>query len=136
MMKVGLLGGSFDPIHNGHVEMAKEAYRQLGLDEVWFIPTADTPLKQRKLTCYEDRVEMIIRAIAPYRHFYVSRIEEHTDGKNYTIDTIRKLNKMYPDYTFYFEGITSNEVGFFFVLDGNYLDIRKVGYFPNVGTAK
>ena len=101
-MKIGLLGGSFDPIHDGHVLMAKEAYRQLGLDEVWFIPTADTPLKDRKLTCYEDRVEMIYRAIQPYRHFKVSRIEECMDGKNYTINTIRKLNEMHPNYTFYF----------------------------------
>ena len=62
-MRIGLLGGSFDPIHNGHVEMAKAAYSQLQLDEVWFIPTADTPLKDRKLSAYEDRVEMIARAI-------------------------------------------------------------------------
>lgn len=101
-MRIGLLGGSFDPIHNGHVEMAKAAYSQLQLDEVWFIPTADTPLKDRKLSAYEDRVEMIARAIKPYRNFYISRIEENRDGKNYTVDTIAILKKMYPMHTFYF----------------------------------
>jgi hypothetical protein len=56
------------------------------------------------------------------------------------LDLLAKVTKedgtVIPDYTFFFEGITSNEVGFFFVLDGNYLDIRKVGYFPYVGSAK
>lgn len=101
-MRIGLLGGSFDPVHNGHVEMAKQAYRQLDLDEVWFIPAANTPLKSRILTCYEDRIEMLYRALKPYRNFYISRIEEDGDGKNYTIDTVRKLNKMYPEHEFYF----------------------------------
>ena len=101
-MKIGLLGGSFDPVHEGHVQMAKEAYRQLNLKEVWFIPTSSTPLKSRNLSAYEDRVEMLERAISCYRHFRICRIEENTNGKNYTIDTVRKLKQMYPMHTFYF----------------------------------
>lgn len=101
-MKIGLLGGSFDPIHNTHVQMAKYAKKQLGLDEVWFVVANDTPLKNRKLTSFYDRCQMVEMAIAAYRHFKVCTIEVESSGKSYTIDTVRKLKKRYPYHQFYF----------------------------------
>lgn len=101
-MKIGLLGGSFDPIHNGHVEMAKHAYRQLQLDEVWFVVAFDTPLKDRKLCDFEHRCAMVEYAVKKYPKFKVNRMESQMDGKSYTIDTVKRLRTLYPDHTFYF----------------------------------
>lgn len=101
-MKVAILGGSFDPVHDGHLQMAKKAYRQLQLDEVWFMPASDAPLKERTLTAYNHRIKMIEKTIEPYKHFKICRIEEHRSGKNYTIDTIRILKNQFPQHIFYF----------------------------------
>ncbi|NBK97786.1 MAG: nicotinate (nicotinamide) nucleotide adenylyltransferase [Erysipelotrichia bacterium] len=101
-MRVGLLGGSFDPIHNAHIQMAKYARKQLCLDKVYFVVAKDTPLKQRKLTSFYDRVLMVKQAIQAYRHFKVCTIEADSEGKSYTIDTVRTLQKKYPNDEFYF----------------------------------
>lgn len=60
--KIAVLGGSFDPIHKGHLQIAKQAVA-MGMDEVWFMPTYDTPLKDRNLTHSTHRLEMIKRAL-------------------------------------------------------------------------
>lgn len=101
-MKIGLLGGSFDPIHNAHVQMAKYARQQLGLDEVWFVVAKDTPLKERKLAPFMDRCRMVEIAIAAYRHFRICDIEAEIEGKSYTINTVLLLKEKYPDAQFYF----------------------------------
>lgn len=101
-MRIGLLGGTFDPIHNAHVAMAKYAKKQLGLDEVWFLVAKDTPLKDRKISRFEDRCNMVALAIAAYEHFKVCAIEALFTGKSYTIDSVRYLKQQYPKDTFYF----------------------------------
>lgn len=98
--KIAVLGGSFDPIHKGHLQIAKQAVA-MGMDEVWFMPTYDTPLKDRNLTHSTHRLEMIKRAIAPYRRFHCCCIEIEREGKSYTIDTVRTLKREYPDADFY-----------------------------------
>lgn len=104
-MKVGILGGSFDPIHNGHMQMAKEAKRQLHLDEVWFLVAYDTPLKDRKLSSFYDRCKMVELAISAYSHFKICTIEQEFEGKSYTIQTMRELKKRYThDFYFIFGG--------------------------------
>ena len=65
-LKIGLLGGSFDPIHKGHLELAKSILKD-GCSEVWFLPCLSSPLKDRKLTDFHDRVKMIQLAIAPFK---------------------------------------------------------------------
>lgn len=100
-MKIALLGGSFDPIHEGHLQMAKEAYRQLQVDEVWFLVAKDTPLKTRKLTSFEHRCHMIEKVIRPYRHFKICTIENEWTTKSYTIHTVTALKKRYT-HSFYF----------------------------------
>lgn len=101
MKKIGLLGGSFDPIHNGHIHVALIVYAALNLDEVWFLPTVKTPLKDRGLTDIRYRAAMIKRIIKPYRHFKLSMIEEKNTIPSYSINTARLLHKMYPDDKFY-----------------------------------
>ncbi|WP_075878138.1 nicotinate (nicotinamide) nucleotide adenylyltransferase [Merdibacter massiliensis] len=98
--KIAILGGSFDPIHAGHMQIAKEALH-MGMDEVWLMVAKDTPLKDRKLTPASHRAAMVKRAIAPYRHIRCCELELHREGKSYTIDTVRALQANYPDFHFY-----------------------------------
>lgn len=100
-MRVGILGGSFDPIHNGHMQMAKNAKKQLHLDEVWFLVAYDTPLKDRKLSTFDDRCKMVKLAISTYPCFKICTIEQEFEGKSYTITTMRELKKRYK-HDFYF----------------------------------
>ena len=100
-MKIGILGGSFDPIHEGHIAMARHAYEQLGLDEVWILPTAKTPLKPRDLTDNEHRLNMIQIAIQNYPQFRLCTMEMEREGMSYTVDTARELTQKYPNDSFY-----------------------------------
>lgn len=100
--KIGLLGGTFDPPHKGHLNIAKEALQQLALDEVWLIPTYEPPHKEGAATSGCDRLKMVERMIEPYDCLKVKSIELERKGKSYTIDTINTLKKRYPDVSFYF----------------------------------
>ena len=100
-MKIALLGGSFDPVHYGHLQMAKEAMQVLKVDEVWFIPAKKTPLKDRILTSDTDRLAMLKIALADFPQFKVNPIEMQREGISYTIDTLEALHRQYPSYTFY-----------------------------------
>ncbi|MGL5244413.1 MAG: nicotinate-nicotinamide nucleotide adenylyltransferase, partial [Sarcina sp.] len=73
MKKIGVLGGTFDPIHNGHLYIAYEAYRKLKLDEVIFMPTGTPPHKlDKKVTNEKIRYSMVKKAILPYSFFTIS----------------------------------------------------------------
>lgn len=100
-MKVAILGGSFDPVHCGHIAMAKTALQALDCNQVWFMPTQDTPLKDHSLTPAHHRVAMIERILNQDRRFRVCRLEVEREGKSYTIDTVRQLTRQYPENTFY-----------------------------------
>ncbi len=104
MKHVGILGGTFDPIHNGHIKLATNAYNQLGLDELWFMPAPNPPHKQgRLITDFDDRYNMIKLAIKDEGNkFLCSDFEKGRSGKSYTSDTLLKLNKLYPDNHFHF----------------------------------
>ncbi|MBM7569595.1 nicotinate-nucleotide adenylyltransferase [Aquibacillus albus] len=102
MKKIGLLGGTFDPPHNGHLLIAEEVYHSLGLDEVWFIPSYEPPHKEKSQTPVHLRVEMLENAIMDNDHFFINAIEIERKGKSYTIDTIKYLKEQYSDFTFYF----------------------------------
>lgn len=101
MKKVALLGGSFDPIHHGHIAMAKAAKCQLGVDEVWFLVAKQANFKETQ-TSFDHRVKMVKLAISPYRRFKVCTIESKLTGISYTIDTMKLLIKEYPSVQFYF----------------------------------
>ena len=102
-MKVGLFGGTFNPIHVGHLILAEEAKETLGLEKVIFIPSHTPPLKQNEeITDPHHRYEMVKLAIKEDPSFLVSDIEIRRGGASYTIDTIRVLRKEMPNTEFVF----------------------------------
>ena len=95
-MKLGLLGGSFNPVHNGHLAIARQTREALGLDQVLFIPTSQPPHKPNgSLAPAQDRYEMVRMAIAADPVLAISDIEIRRPGKSYSIDTIRLLQQEY-----------------------------------------
>lgn len=102
MKRICLFGGTFDPPHNGHLSIAKEVIDSLHLDEVWFIPTYEPPLKDRFVTSSKHRLQMLKRMIEGREHFRIETIEIERKGKSYTIDTVQTLQKRYPKVKFYF----------------------------------
>jgi nicotinate-nucleotide adenylyltransferase len=90
--RLGVMGGTFDPIHHGHLVTAEEALWQFGLDEVAFVPTGQPWMKQdRRVTPAEDRYLMTVIATASNPAFSVSRIEVDRLGPTYTVDTLEEL---------------------------------------------
>jgi nicotinate-nucleotide adenylyltransferase len=95
-VKLGIMGGTFDPIHNGHLIIAQEAGWRLGLSRVLFIPAGDPPHKQtRAITPVDYRLEMVRLATAGNPLFEVSTIEIERAGLSYTADTLAELHKLY-----------------------------------------
>lgn len=103
MKKVGIMGGTFNPIHLGHLFLAENAYEQLGLDEVLFLPSKNPPHKEYPYqVTQQQRVEMITLAIEDNPHFELSTMELEREGITYTADTLTMLNKQHPNVEFYF----------------------------------
>jgi len=102
-MKVGLFGGSFNPIHLGHLILAEEAKEMLCLEKVIFIPSHTPPLKKSEdIADSHDRYEMVKLAIKENPSFSASDIEIRRGGTSYTIDTVRTLKKEMPNTEFVF----------------------------------
>jgi nicotinate-nucleotide adenylyltransferase len=98
--KLGLLGGSFNPIHNGHLTIARLVHDKLRLDRMLFIPTGDPPHKQAgALALAKDRYEMVRLALTDAPAFDLTDIEIRRIGKSYSIDTIRELERQYGSST-------------------------------------
>ncbi|WP_147532428.1 nicotinate-nucleotide adenylyltransferase [Bacillus marasmi] len=103
MKKVGILGGTFDPPHNGHLLIANEVLDALGLDEIWFIPNHEPPHKHKSGGANNaDRVKMLELATRSHPNFKIDKIELERTGPSYTYDTMKLLNEMHPGYDFYF----------------------------------
>lgn len=102
--RLGIMGGTFDPIHNGHLVAAEQAYADLGLNVVVFMPAGRPAFKlDKKVTGGEDRFAMTLLATADNPHFLASRFEIDRGGVTYTADTLRRLRELYPDNVeFYF----------------------------------
>lgn len=102
-MKIGILGGTFDPIHNGHLIIGEYARTTLDLDKVIFIPVGIAPHKDnKKITDSEIRVKMIDIAIKSNPYFYQSLIEVKRDRVSYTVETITRLKEEYKEDELYF----------------------------------
>ena len=102
-MRIGLLGGTFNPIHVGHLILAEEAREKLGLDKVIFVPAFLPPHKDNSdIAKASDRLTMVKLAIAGNRNLLASDIEIKRDGRSYTIDTIREFKTKYPEDELYF----------------------------------
>lgn len=102
-MRIGLLGGSFNPIHNAHLRIAMEAQAACLLDRVIFIPAADPPHKALAGgVSFEHRSKMVSLAIAGRPDYKMSNIEEERGGKSYSIDTIRAFREQFPEDELFF----------------------------------
>jgi nicotinate-nucleotide adenylyltransferase len=99
--RIGVMGGTFDPIHNGHLVAASEVQQQFDLDEVIFVPTGEPWMKDR-VTESEHRYLMTVIATAANPRFNVSRVDIDRDGPTYTIDTLRDIRNAHPDADLFF----------------------------------
>lgn len=99
MPRLGVMGGTFDPVHCGHVLLAIAAREQLALDRVLFVPAADPPHKDDRngMAAAEDRWRMVELALAGADGLEPSRLELDRPGKSYTVDTLRELRRLKPD---------------------------------------
>ncbi|MEO5710389.1 MAG: nicotinate-nucleotide adenylyltransferase [Nocardioidaceae bacterium] len=101
--RVGVMGGTFDPIHHGHLVAASEVQSFFDLDGVVFVPTGQPWQKEsREVSPAEDRYLMTVIATASNPRFWVSRVDIDRDGPTYTIDTLRDLRRELPDAELYF----------------------------------
>lgn len=103
-MKIGILGGTFDPIHNGHLMLGEYAYRQFDLDLIWFMPNGNPPHKSDDTieSQTKNRVEMVKRAISGTEYFSLQPYEVENKEIHYSYKTMEFFEKSYPEYEFYF----------------------------------
>ena len=103
MKKIGVFGGTFDPIHIGHIYIAYEAYKILELDEVIFMPAGNPPHKKWKdITDEIIRYEMVKKAIEPYSFFSINNYEIEKKGLSFTYETLRYLHESFKEVELYF----------------------------------
>ncbi len=102
LRRVGLMGGTFDPIHNAHLSLADCALKSLQLDEICFLPAAEPYLDKHTFTAFADRLHMTELAVCGRKAFRVSAIEGERAGRTYTADTLRILKERCPDTEFHF----------------------------------
>ena len=101
VLKVGIFGGTFNPVHYGHLRAAEEVRLRLGFDKVLFIPSGTPPLKTKDIASASHRFEMVRLAILDNPFFEISDIETRRRGKSYTVRTIEELKEAYPGREFY-----------------------------------
>ena len=108
-MKIGILGGSFNPIHHGHLILAENVRQEAGLDKVLIMPAHASPFKlNRKIAPGEDRFRMVQLAVEDNEHLEASDFESASDRISYTADTMRMLEEIYPeDQLFFITGADS-----------------------------
>ncbi|WP_080874674.1 nicotinate-nucleotide adenylyltransferase [Oceanobacillus timonensis] len=102
MKKIGILGGTFNPPHIGHLWIAEEVRIRKQLDEIWFIPTSTPPHKETEVLDAAHRLEMLRLAIQDNPHFQVNALELEREGKSYTYDTVQELTTNYSEVDFRF----------------------------------
>lgn len=102
--RVGIMGGTFDPVHVGHLILGERAYEQFQLENVLFMPSGNPPHKpdRRGRAALLERIEMVRLAIAGNPHFTLSLAEAHEEGYTYTRETLERLCAEHPDIEYYF----------------------------------
>lgn len=99
--KIGIMGGTFNPIHNGHIALAEAAYKTFSLDKILFMPSGKSYMKQHVLE-NEKRVAMVAKAIESVPYFELSTIEVERSGNTYTSETLQQLTQQNPDIQYHF----------------------------------
>ena len=99
--KIGIMGGTFNPIHNGHIALADAAYKAFSLDKILFMPSGNSYMKQHVLD-NSKRVGMVSKAIESISYFELSTIEVERFGNTYTSETLQQLTQQNPDVQYYF----------------------------------
>ena len=99
--RIGLFGGSFDPVHNAHLALARQALGELALDELRWVPAGDAWQKTRRLTSPVHRVAMLQAALQGQAGFTIDGSELERSGPSYTLDTVRELQRKQPDATWW-----------------------------------
>lgn len=103
MKRLGILGGTFDPIHYGHLRLAEEAIESLSLDEMLLIPSAKNPLKSASnMSSAQHRLQMVELAAHNHPKLTPCRLEIERGGASYTVETLQTLRDIYPSHDFYF----------------------------------
>ncbi|MBR1470017.1 MAG: nicotinate-nucleotide adenylyltransferase [Lachnospiraceae bacterium] len=101
--KIGVFGGTFNPIHNAHLRIAEAAREQFGLTEVLFLPSGVSYMKDaREIAGRKDRLRMTQLAVEGHASFSVSALEVEKEGPSYTFETLKDLQEQYPDSRLYF----------------------------------
>ena len=102
MARVLLFGGSFNPVHHGHLRLAVEALEQFGFDQVWLVPSGTPPHRQAYAQEPEHRARMLELAVADHPRLEICRHELDSSGINYTYNTVSQLAALWPDHQFSF----------------------------------
>lgn len=100
-MKIGIMGGTFDPIHNGHLMLGSYAYDNFNLDEIWFLPNGNPPHKSGEINV-ADRLEMVKLAICDDSRFRLNTYETEKENFSYSYETLEDFQNLYPEDDFYF----------------------------------
>jgi nicotinate-nucleotide adenylyltransferase len=101
-MRIGIFGGTFDPVHIGHLIIAEQAREQARLDQVWFVPSARPPHKLEKpISPFDRRAEMLLLATAGQSSFRVDLVEKDRPGPSFTADTLGDLHRAHPGSEFF-----------------------------------
>ncbi len=105
-MRIGLFGGTFNPIHLGHLRAAEETREKANLQRVIFIPSGNPPLKSSEILPSKERLRLVMAAVSDNPYFEVSDIEVSRAGKSYTVETVEKLRRLYrEDELFFITGV-------------------------------
>lgn len=100
-MRIGIFGGTFDPVHMGHLILAEQCRDQAGLDEVWFLPSYHPPHKAAAaITRFEHRCDMLELAVAGHPGFRIERLEKELPPPSYTAETLAELHRRHPEAEF------------------------------------
>ena len=103
MADIGIMGGTFDPIHNGHLLLGRQAYEEYDLDFIWFMPSGQPPHKRdKRVTGREERCAMVRLAVEGQPGFVFSDFEVSRDGNTYTAKTLSLLKEAYPNHNFHY----------------------------------
>lgn len=102
MRKIGILGGTFDPPHIGHLIIAEEVRYNLNLEQVWFVPTNIPPHKRQASSTTSHRLAMLEKATETNKYFKINNIEMNKNDVSYTIETMTRLKELHRNTEFYF----------------------------------